>query len=436
MKLKLLLLSLLFAVACEQSKPTQPTESDVEYLHDAEKKLTDIIVLDIFTPPVASRIYVYPMLAAYEAGKFTEPGSKSITDQLHGFDKMPLPEAGKQYDFTVAALKALCTAAPKVIFSVKEIGDFEQKSLSELRGRMSQEVFERSVAFGQQVANIIIKRMAADQYNETRGMERFEVNASIAGRWVPTPPDYADGLEPYWYMMKPMVMDSSGQIRADTPEPYSEDPGSPFWKEVEEVYQAGKNLTEEEKDMAIFWDCNPFVSTHKGHLMFQDKKMTAGGHWMAICQQFLRKQNVGFYESLKAYALTSLAIYDGFISCWHEKYHTLRVRPETVISAKIDKDWYPYIISPSFPAYTSAHSTVSAASAEVLTGLFGDNQAYTDTAEKEYGLPVRSFASFREAALEASYSRVYGGIHYRSDCEKGNKQGTEVGQFILNKIKF
>lgn len=164
--------------------------------------------------------------------------------------------------------------------------------------------------------------------------------------------------------------------------------------------------------------------------------MTAGGHWLAICQQFLKNNNVGFYDSLKAYALTSLAIYEGFISCWYEKYHTLRVRPETVISAKVDKDWHPYIISPPFPAYTSAHSTVSAASAEILTGLFGDNQAYTDYAEKEYGLPVRSFESFRKAALEASYSRVYGGIHYRSDCEKGNKQGIEIGQLVLNRVKF
>jgi hypothetical protein len=101
----------------------------------------------------------------------------------------------------------------------------------------------------------------------------------------------------------------------------------------------------------------------------------------------------------------------------------------------MDKQWHPYLITPPFPSYTSGHSTVSAAAAETLTALFGDNQGYTDETEKEYGLPVRSFKSFREAAKEASISRVYAGIHYRFDCDKGNEQGVKVGQIVLKKIK-
>jgi membrane-associated phospholipid phosphatase len=164
--------------------------------------------------------------------------------------------------------------------------------------------------------------------------------------------------------------------------------------------------------------------------------MTPGGHWLAITQLFLTQHNASFYESLKTYALTSLSLYEAFISCWEAKYHYIYVRPETVISAKLDKQWHPLLITPPFPSYTSGHSTVSAAAAEVLTGIFGDNQNFTDTTEKEYGLPVRSFTSFRQAAGEASMSRVYAGIHYRFDCEKGNEQGKKVGQFVLNKVKF
>lgn len=436
MKLNLTILGILFLLsACTREQaPKQPVLSDAEYLHAAQKKLTDIIVIDIFSPPVASRVYVYPLLAAYEAGKFVKSDAKSITDQLNGFDKMPLPESGVTYDFTVAAIKALCTTAPKVIFATQEIKNFEDKTLEELKGRSSEEVFNRSVAFGEKIAEVIMKRMASDNYNETRGMERFEIKADIAGRWIPTPPDYQDGLEPHWAKMKSMVMDSVGTIRADAPSPYSEDPNSPFWKELLEVYELSKNITEEQEDLTIFWDCNPFVSTHKGHLMMQDKKMTPGGHWLAICQQFLKKEDSDFYTSLKAYALTSIAIYEGFIASWYEKYQILRVRPETIISAKLDKEWHPYIQTPPFPAYTSAHSTISASAAEVLTGLFGDNQAYTDEAELEYGLPVRSFESFRKAALEASISRVYGGIHFRSDCEAGNRHGVKIGQYVFNHI--
>ena len=431
----LLIIGLCTLIACKENKPAKPTESDVAYLHAAQKKLTDIIITDIFSPPVASRVYVYPMLAAYEAGKFSNADAISITAQLKGFEGMPTPESGKKYNYTVAAIKALCTTSKKVIFSTKEIDAFEAKIFDELKGTMPEDEFNNSVSFGESVANVVIKRLDSDNYKETRGMERFEVKTDIKGRWVPTPPDYADGVEPHWGKLKTMVMDSSAECRPAPPPPYNEDKKSPFWKDLMEVHEIAKTVVEERENIMVFWDDNPFVSRSKGHLMFQDKKMTPGGHWLAICQTFLKDRKVGFYESLRAYALTSLGLFEGFISAFEAKYHYNVVRPETVISAKIDKQWHPLLVTPSFPSYTSAHSCVSGSAAEVLTSLFGDNQAYTDETEKEYGLPVRSFKSFREAAVEASISRVYAGIHYRFDCEIGNLQGKKVGQLVVKKIK-
>ena len=437
MKTKILFIPLLFlAFACNENKPAKSaTTNDADYLHEAQKKLTDIIITDIFTPPVASRVYVYPLLAAYEAGKFSKKDAVSIAEQLKGFDKMPKPEAGKQYDYTIAAIKALCTTSKKVIFSVKEIDTFEAKTLEDMKGRTTDEVFNRSVAFGNSVAETIIKRLNSDNYKETRGMERFEVKANDIARWVPTPPDYADGVEPHWTKMKMLVLDSISTFRPMPPPQYSEDKNSTFYKAAKEVYDISKVLTPEQENIITFWDDNPFVSKVKGHLMFQDKKMTPGGHWLAICQTFLKDKKADFYTSLRAYSLTSIGLYEAFISCWDAKYHYVFVRPETVISAKMDKQWHPYLVTPPFPSYTSGHSTVSAAAAEVLTALFGDNQAYTDETEKEYGLPVRTFKSFRQAALEASTSRVYAGIHYRFDCDKGNESGAKVGQFVFKKIK-
>ncbi len=432
-------------IACKKQVVLKP---DAEYLHAAEKKLTDIIITDIFTPPVASRVYVYPLLAAYEAGKFSGQQSavsgkaklntphNSLTAQLKGFDKMPEPEIGKEYDFTVAAIKAFCTVAPKVIFSVKDITDFETETLNALKTRSSEEIFNRSVAFGEQVAAVVIKHLSTDNYKETRGMSRFEVKNDVAGRWVPTTPDYADGIEPHWSEMKTLIMDSASQCRPPAPPVYSEAKTSLFWKEAQEVFDISRKLSEEQESMITFWDDNPFVSRHKGHLMFQDKKMTPGGHWLAVAQLFLKDEKADLYTSLKTYALTSLALHEGFISCWHEKYRSAVVRPETVIDSKIDKQWHPYLVTPAFPSYTSGHSTVSASAAEILTDLFGDNLRFKDTTEKEFSLPVRSFSSFRQAALEASSSRLFAGIHYRSDCEQGNLQGIKVGQLVLRKLKF
>ena len=112
------------------------------------------------------------------------------------------------------------------------------------------------------------------------------------------------------------------------------------------------------------------------------------------------------------------------------------IRPETVINKYYDAEWRPYIQTPPFPSYTSGHSVISASAAEVMTDIFGEDFNYTDTSEIEFGIPHRSFTSFRQAALEASWSRMYGGIHYRFDLEEGNKEGIEVGKMVLDRLRM
>jgi PAP2 superfamily len=438
-KLKIVLSAFVVLLTSCQKKVSSSEKygvADAEYLHRCEKKLTDIIVTDIFSPPVASRVYVYPLLASYEAAKYANPKAMSLTAQLKGFGEMPIPEKGAEYDFTVSAITAFCTTAKKVVFSTKDIDNFQTIALAELKERSNEETHKRSIEFGEKIAQTIIKRLSSDLYKETRGMERFEVTTNQPARWVPTLPDYADAVEPHWMKMKVMTLDTASQFRHPVPIAYSEDPKSEFWKQVTTVYETVKNITPEQDNIVTFWDDNPFVSRHKGHLMFQDKKMTPGGHWLAICRIVSRHQKADFVKTAQAYSLTSVALFEAFVSCWDEKYATTFVRPETVIVNRIEKNWQPYLVTPPFPSYTSGHSTISASAAEMLTSIYGDNIAFTDSTEKEYGLPIRSFKSFREAAKEASISRVYGGIHYPMDCEKGNEQGTKVGQWVVSKIKM
>ncbi|MBK7711418.1 MAG: hypothetical protein IPJ37_11035 [Bacteroidales bacterium] len=72
---------------------------DAEILHQNQDQLTQVIIYDVFTPPVASRLYVYSSLAAYEAIRYSQEGSVSIAEKLHGFESMPQPEKDKQYNF-------------------------------------------------------------------------------------------------------------------------------------------------------------------------------------------------------------------------------------------------------------------------------------------------------------------------------------------------
>jgi membrane-associated phospholipid phosphatase len=126
-----------------------------------------------------------------------------------------------------------------------------------------------------------------------------------------------------------------------------------------------------------------------GHVMFATKKFSPSGHWMNIVGIASLKANADFNTTVAAYAKTAIAIFDGFISCWDEKYRSNYIRPETVINAHFDQEWRPYIQTPPFPSYTSGHSTISAAAAEVMSDYFGDNMTFTDTSLLEFGIDNR-----------------------------------------------
>jgi hypothetical protein len=204
-----------------------------------------------------------------------------------------------------------------------------------------------------------------------------------------------------------------------------------------EVYEALEAEDKEERlAIAKFWDCNPYVSHHTGHVMFATKKITPGGHWMGIAAIACKQDNADFMKSTQAYTLTSIALADAFISCWDEKYRSNLVRPETVINRHIDEEWAPALQTPPFPEYTSGHSVISRAAAIALTSIFGENFSYHDDVEEEYGLPARDFNSFIEASEEAAVSRLYGGIHYRPAIDNGVAQGEKVGKYVVANIKM
>ncbi|RYZ76754.1 MAG: phosphatase PAP2 family protein, partial [Proteobacteria bacterium] len=130
-----------------------------------------------------------------------------------------------------------------------------------------------------------------------------------------------------------------------------------------------------------------------------------------------------------------ITIADAFISCWDEKYRSLVIRPETYINKYIDGAWMPLLQTPPFPEYTSGHSVISAAASILMTRMFGEHFSYADSTEVEFGIPVRHFTSFSQAAEEAAISRFYGGIHYMPSITNGLEEGKKIGEFILSRIR-
>lgn len=197
----------------------------------------------------------------------------------------------------------------------------------------------------------------------------------------------------------------------------------------------GLKLVAEQKEIAHFWDCNPFKMNVNGHVMYASKKISPGGHWMNITQLACRKTSATTIQSLEAYASLSITVADAFISCWDEKYRSQVIRPETYINKYIDGAWMPLLQTPPFPEYTSGHSVLSIASAVMLTKIFGNDFSFADSTEVEFGIPVRHFTSFNQAAEEAAISRFYGGIHYMPSIINGSEEGRKLGSFIIKKLK-
>ncbi|MTB53111.1 vanadium-dependent haloperoxidase [Lewinella sp. W8] len=430
----------LFTSCGEEINPNFQEEVDnPEYYHRAVKKVTDVIVHDIFSPPVAARIYAYSGIAGYEAYAAGDPNLQTLAGQVNHLDPVPQPAADQEISHAIAAVAAQLKVGKSLIFSEDKIEAFTNELMAEIDAiGVPDEVLFNSIAYGEAVADHVIKWYDGDMYKQTRTFPKYSITDDPS-KWQPTPPDYMDGIEPSWNKIRPFVLDSANQFVPLPPTEYSEDRNSEWWKGVEEVYTAleadDPAESEERKAIAQFWDCNPYVSHHHGHVMFATKKITPGGHWVNIAGIAARKAKADFAKTVETYAMMNMAMNDAFISCWDEKYRSKLVRPETFINRHLDEEWRPLLQTPPFPEHTSGHSVVSRACATVLTDLYGDNFAFVDDSEVEYDLPARSFTSFLHASDEAALSRLYGGIHYRPAIDYGVTQGAAVGQHVLERIE-
>jgi hypothetical protein len=433
-KIQLLLLAV-FALSCSTPNDYKKNTEQPERLHRSIKKVTDIIVHDIFSPPVASRIYAYVGVAGYEAARHADSTLITLAGQLHGLEPVPSPEPGLEYCFPLASVQATLITARAFVFSEDKLDEFYKKVMDEFQSSgIPDDVYERSLNYGTAVAEHIVKWSSKDNYKQTRSFPKYSIDNSPS-TWKPTAPAYMDAVEPHWNKIRPFIIDSASQFKCMPPPAFSTNPSSEFYGLAKEVYETVKNLTDEQRQIASFWDCNPFMMNVKGHVMFATKKISPGGHWMNITQVAAVKSNASFAHSSEAYARVAIALADAFIACWDEKYKSLLIRPETYINQYIDEDWVPLLQTPPFPEYISGHSTISGSAAGALTKLFGDNFVFIDSTEIEFGMPSRSFNSFNAAADEAAVSRLYGGIHYRPANEVGLAMGRQIAGFVNERLR-
>jgi hypothetical protein len=396
---------------------------------------TMVMVHDVVNPPAASRYYAYMMLAAYDLvarndAALVAPGSF--------IQHYPVDSSRVGGDCRIAAVYAILETARQLLPSGYLLEKEEKQFLGKIRKwGVPQGVVDRSLMSARAAVQKVIGFSRGDRYNLLSAKLRYTPLKKDSS-WYPTPPSYMEAVEPNWRIIRPMIIDSADQFIPPRLTSFSKDTASAFYRLAMEVYTISKDTGAEslyERTIAGFWDCNPFAVTTSGHMSIGLKKMSPGGHWMDITGNAAAVAGLNFDKTVEAETLVAVTLMDAFISCWDEKYRSNRIRPETFIDRYIDPRWQPYLQTPPFPEYTSGHSVISTAAADVLTYLFGQRIDYTDNAEELFDIAPRTFHSFREAAEEAAISRLYGGIHYRDAVVNGQTEGRALAEYILGRLR-
>jgi hypothetical protein len=463
------------AAACRPAPPP----ADPHYFSEWMQAHVAVARVERLSPVLASRLSAYAAVALYEGMAAGSPRLRTLAGQLNGLDTLPQPpEPRAAYDWATVSIRAQTTVLKRLVPDASPsaqamIAQLEQRQFDDRRRRgVSGDMAARSLAYGETLGNAIARWAGTDRFTETRTLAwtgpagvQYWVATGTADQFVPQSLSAATDMvamadptatldagaaterslmmtrpkrkgaatiaganpvrahEPYWGTLRTFVLDSAASCSAGTPPAYSEDTTSAFWREAREVYTVTRSLTPEQRTIGLFWADNP------------GQTGSAPAHWTSVMSGLVDELALDPERTVEMFALTGLGQADAFISCWRGKYRHNLLRPVSYIQRHIDSTWRPLVITPPFPEYPSGHSVQSSAAAEILTHLFGDSVAFTDSTQVPLGHAPRRYASFREAANEVAISRMYAGLHYRAAIYDGMKQGQCVAEQVIRGLR-
>lgn len=403
------------------------TTMDSKYADDWVKTVYRIMSDQQPNPQKCSRIFSYIGVGMYEAVRNGIPFSRSLSGQLLEMPAMPEIQADSIYDWpTVLAATSsrisLRTFDTLFTGSITLVNDLYNTQYEERKAIVGQEVADRSAAYGYSVADKIVEWASTDKYIETRTMV-YVIPPRSQNRafWEPLNPGDRP-TEPFWGLIRPMVLTNVQNCIIPYNDQFDSVPGNIYYEEALEVSNIAANLTEDQKNTAVYW--NDKIRTG-----------TPPGHWMMIGLGVAVDKGLKLDRAVQLYSLLGIVVRDCGIVAWKEKYDKNLLRPESYIRDWIRSDFYAYIQTPSFPEYPSGHSTFSGGAAEVLTRFFG-SIPFTDKTHIPIGYGERTYSNFYEARDEAGMSRLYGGIHFMNANTKGKQMGSLVATELFNRVRF
>lgn len=365
-------------------------------------------------PPYAARAYAYVSVAQYDAlvaafhykRLYNRPAPHTIDPNIK-----PLVPATNlpSYPSEDAVIASVSVEMLKLLFPA-DIAYIQQKADEHMLARImagmnTRSDIEAGVQLARQVAAKVIARAAGDNMARAIGTPaqwaELESQTAATGEipWISQELPKRPPMLPFFGRVKPFLFDSLTTIAIRPIAPPSVK-SQKFKQELEEVRKFATSATREQIAIVHFWADG--VGTY-----------TPPGHWNAIAADDFVKQRFSEVRWARNLALLNMAEMDAAIACWDTKYAYFNPRP-----TQVDPTIKTNTGIPNFPAYTSGHSTFSGAAATILGFI----------------IPSRANA-YTAMAKEASESRIYGAIHYRSDCELGLVQGAKVGNFAITRAQ-
>ena len=413
------------------------------------------------TPTYGSRAIGYLGLTMYETVVYASPKYKSVIRKLSDTISLPKLDLKKTYCWELALnagqaymLKALYAYTQKT----QPIDSLEAAIHQRYAAQLSPEIVNRSEQFGKAIATKIYEWSKTDGGHEgyERNFPKDYLRPVGTGMWVPPVVGQSNTkipMHPTWGQNRTFSQRNS-QLPLPKPMVYSTDTTSKYYRQYKEVFDRKKSLTEADRAIVMWWGDDP------------TETCSPPGHSYNLASIAIRNGHADLVKAAETYARVGMAVADAFICCWKTKFTYNVERPSSFIKKNIMPNdawlpWLPFFLEPPFPSFYSGHAVQSAATATVLTELYGPGCSFTDnthvnrpdlTYQLQAELPsnsrsyptltdhilkyeARHYKSFWEAAQECADSRLMGGIHTRHDNEIGLQEGAKIGHNI-NSLKW
>lgn len=413
------------------------------------------------TPTYGSRAIGYLGLTMYETVVYSSPKHKSVIRKLSDTLSLPNPDLTKAYCWELALnagqaymLKALYSYTKKT----QPIDSLAEAIHQRYAAQFSPEVVERSEKFGTAIATKIFEWSKSDGGHKgyERNFPKDYKRPEGTGLWVPPVVGQSNTkipMHPTWGQNRTFGPRNS-QLPLPKPLEYSTDTTSKYYTHYKEVFDRKKSLSEADRAIVMWWGDDP------------TETCSPPGHSYNLATIAVRNGHANLVKAAETYARVGMAVADAFICCWKTKFTYMVERPSSFIKTTVAPDkfktWLPFFLEPPFPSFYSGHAVQSAATATVLTELYGKSFSFTDNTHAsrpnmtyyvEGKLPdkpnpanyadyypsyskhtlkyeSRHYSSFWAAAQECAESRLMGGIHTRHDNEVGLVEGTKIGKNI------